>query len=114
MNTAGAVLPPGAARSCRESQTISGIPWASSSERVAWNRENASGADVKGKEGDAEQRNSCASCTIEKNPGVRVVEGTAKQQQYLYASVEGQTEKTKNLLIVQWWRLQCGRITVSW
>lgn len=42
------------------------------------------------------------------------MEGTAKRQQYLYASVEGQTEKTKNLLIVQWWRLQCGRITVSW
>lgn len=62
-----AVLPPDAVRSHRESQTISGIFWASSSEKVAWSRENASRGDIKGKDRDAVQRNSCAPCTIEKN-----------------------------------------------
>lgn len=67
-----AVLPPGAAKSRREIQTISEIPWTSSSERVSWSRENASRADVTGKDGDTEQSNSRAPSTIDKNQELRL------------------------------------------
>lgn len=50
-----AAVPPDVARLHKENQTISGIPWASSSETVPWSRKNASRADTKAKDRDTEQ-----------------------------------------------------------